>query len=221
MKHEFSQQTLSTECCGENLLLHPDKVIYWPARKTLLAADIHVGKEATFARAGIPVPGGISEQTLNTLMRLLDDSQSERLIILGDLLHSTPRLSEPWQQHLSTLLAERKELTVEVIIGNHDSKAARDNVVANLKWVSGLYEPPFLFKHEPCTDKSHYVIAGHIHPVYRLKNGRRQSLKAPVFWFNENYAVLPAFGEFTGGHVIEREQSDRLFMIGGGQIVEV
>ena len=77
MKHEFSQQTLSTECCGENLLLHPDKVIYWPARKTLLAADIHVGKEATFARAGIPVPGGISEQTLNTLC-LLYTSPSPR-----------------------------------------------------------------------------------------------------------------------------------------------
>ena len=81
MKHEFSLQTLSTECCRETLLLHPHKVIYWPARKTLLAADIHVGKEATFARAGIPVPGGISEQTLNTLMRLLDDSQSELSLI--------------------------------------------------------------------------------------------------------------------------------------------
>ena len=88
MKDEFSQQTLSTECGGETLLLHPDKVIYWPARKTLLAADIHVGKEATFARAGIPVPGGISEQTLNTLMGLLDDSQSERLIIC--LLYTSP-----------------------------------------------------------------------------------------------------------------------------------
>lgn len=220
MKHEFSKPTFDTECCSENLLLHPDKVIYWPARKTLLAADIHVGKEFTFARAGIPVPGGISEQTLKTLMRLVDDSGCERLIILGDLLHATPQQSESWQQQLVTLLAERHELTVEVIIGNHDSKAARDNVIAGLKWVHELHEPPFVFKHEPGPNETSYVIAGHIHPVYRLKIGRHQSLRAPVFWFNNTYAVLPAFGEFTGGHAIDREQGDRLFMIGGGQIVK-
>ena len=77
-----------------------------------------------------------------------------------------------------------------------------------------------MFKHEPGPDETGYVIAGHIHPVYQLKKGRHQSLRASGFRFNNTCAVLPAFGEFTGGHAIDREQGDRLFMIGGGRIVK-
>ena len=103
----------------------------------------------------------------------------------------TPRQSESWQHHLVTLLAERQELTVEVIIGNHDSKTARDNVIAGLKWVHELHEPPFVFKHEPGPDETGYVIAGHIHPVYQLKKGRHQSLRASGFWVLGSGSTIP------------------------------
>ncbi len=221
MNREFIDQCVSIDCQGEQLLLHPDRVIYWPARSTLLAADIHVGKEYTFSRAGIPVPGGISEATLSKLMHNVDNSAAERLLVLGDLLHATPHHNELWQPLLSTLLAERSTLSVQVIIGNHDSKQARDNVQANLQWHHSLPDPPFVFTHEPVTHHTSYVIAGHIHPVHRLKSGRHHSLRTPVFWFRQSYAVLPAFGEFTGGHPIKREPQDRVFMIGQDQVAEV
>lgn len=218
---EFSAHSVSMTCCDEQLLLHPSKTVYWPAQKTLLAADVHIGKEHTFARAGIPVPGGISEQTLHLLMQTVDNSSAERLIVLGDLLHATPVQSESWQACLLALLAQRTELQVQVIIGNHDSKAARSQVSAPLDWHSTLYEPPFLFTHEPAPAPNSYVIAGHIHPAYQLKTGRRSRLRCPIFWFRREYAVLPAFGEFTGGYIIEREATDRVFMVGDGATVEV
>ncbi|MEM7259111.1 MAG: ligase-associated DNA damage response endonuclease PdeM [Pseudomonadota bacterium] len=217
---EFTRESLAVCCSGEQLLLHPSKVALWAVKKTLLVADVHVGKEHTFARAGIPVPAGISEHTLNTLIHAVDSSAAERLIILGDLLHATPGRSESWQAHFNAQLATRRNLHVQVIIGNHDSKTARDRVVADLNWQQSLHEPPFVFTHEPHHDQRGHVVAGHIHPVYKLTAGRRR-LRAPVFWCRQHYTVMPAFGKFTGGHLIEPDTDDRIFMIGDEQVIEV
>jgi DNA ligase-associated metallophosphoesterase len=211
----------AVECCGEQLLLRPDKTVYWPARKTLLAADIHIGKEHTFARAGIPIPGGLSESTLDCLMNAVDATGAERLIVLGDLLHATPRLSEPWQIHLHKLLSLRNTLELQVVIGNHDSSTARQAVMTSLHWVDIAEDPPFVFRHEPAPCTNGYVIAGHIHPAYLLKAGRRQQIRAPVFWFRQHSAVLPAFGAFTGGHLIQREPADRLFLVDESGVFQI
>jgi len=123
--------------------------MYWPARKTLLVADIHAGKEHAFARQGIPIPGGVSEDTLTLLMQLVDSSGAEHLIILGDLLHTVPATNENWQVHLHSLLRARTQLHLQVIIGNHDSLDARKNSLPELNWQSEIVQPPFVFRHEP------------------------------------------------------------------------
>ncbi len=221
MENSFYSGTATVQCCEEILLLHPQKVIYWPARKTLFAADIHAGKEQTFARSGIPIPGGISEDTFTLLMQLVDNFGAERLIILGDLLHSTPVPDENWQQHLTQLLNARTQLNLQVIIGNHDSLQARGNTLKALVWKTEIHDPPFVYKHEPEPHDNGYVLAGHIHPAWQLTAGRRNRLKSPVFWFQQQVAVLPAFGLFTGGHLIQRTSVDRVFMIGTDCVMEV
>jgi len=35
------------EHCGQTLWLLADKAIYWPARRALLVADLHIGKAAS------------------------------------------------------------------------------------------------------------------------------------------------------------------------------
>jgi len=40
---------------GEELLLLPQRALWWPAQKTLLVADLHFGKAATLRAHGIPV----------------------------------------------------------------------------------------------------------------------------------------------------------------------
>ena len=49
-----------TECsvAGEKLVLLPERVAYWPAKKALFVADFHLGKAASFRSAGIPLPSG-------------------------------------------------------------------------------------------------------------------------------------------------------------------
>ena len=50
------------ELFGEKLDLLPQKAIYYPQHKTLLAADLHLGKAGHFRNAGIAVPVTGKEQ---------------------------------------------------------------------------------------------------------------------------------------------------------------
>lgn len=218
---EVSSAALEIICCDETLSLLPVKAAWWAAKKTLFAADIHAGKEQAFNRAGIAVPGGVSEDTLSLLMNAVDHTGAERLVILGDLLHAVPDHSEAWQTHWQTLLAARAQLDVQVIIGNHDTLTARQRLIAPVHWQAELMEPPFVCLHHPQEDPRGYVLAGHIHPVWQLSVGRRQRIRAPVFWFRKQSAILPSFGLFTGGHLIERGKGDRLFLAGDDCVIEV
>ena len=40
---------------GQDLVLLPQKAIYWKQEKTLIAADVHMGKVGHFRKAGIAV----------------------------------------------------------------------------------------------------------------------------------------------------------------------
>ena len=68
---------------------------------TVLAADTHFGKDATFRSLGIAVPSGPDGETLARLTRALQDTKARRLVILGDFFHARAGLTE------STLAALR------------------------------------------------------------------------------------------------------------------
>src|SRR5436190_20499208 len=70
---------------GQSLRLLPDHAVYWPARNTLLVADLHLGKDAAFRTAGVPVPAGSTAKDLSRLSSLIGLSGAQRLVILGDL----------------------------------------------------------------------------------------------------------------------------------------
>lgn len=214
-------RSLKVHWYEQTLYLHAERVIYWAEARTLLAADIHMGKEHVFGRAGIAIPGGLSEDTLSAMMSLVDGCAAERLLILGDFVHDVPTTTECWQSCLRAHLDTRTELAMSIVAGNHDKIAARERIDQRVRWHSRpLHEPPFVLMHEPVEDARGYVLAGHIHPVWSVGR-RRQKLRAPIFWFQQAVAVLPAFGHFTGGFVIDRAKKDRLFMTGPDSVIEV
>jgi len=198
-------------------------MIYWPAQEIVFAADIHVGKEHCFGRAGIAIPGGISEATLDSLFTLAAGSGATRMIVLGDFMHSAPLASESWLGALSDQLDTHTNLTVEIVAGNHDKLVGQALVDPRILWHSKpLSIAPFVLKHEPDTDPNGFVLAGHLHPAWRLKQSRRSSLKAPAYWFTDSYAVLPAFGQFTGGVVVKANaKTDSIYMTGEECVVKV
>ena len=68
---------------------------------------------------------------------------------------------------------------------------------------------------------SRYVIAGHLHPAVTLHGPGRDHLRLACFSFDAGCAVLPAFGEFTGGWKVERQPGRALYAVGGQAVWRV
>ena len=56
LRRNFQAHRRQRPISGEQLDLLPEKAIWWPRRRTLLVADVHCGKDATFRAMGVPVP---------------------------------------------------------------------------------------------------------------------------------------------------------------------
>ena len=212
----------AVDVAGERLTLHPERAVHWPARRTLLVADLHLGKEHAFGRRGIAIPAGPSEAGLARLARLIAATGVERLAVLGDLMHDAPDGPESWLGALSGVLDTHRSLAVEVCAGNHDRPEAHAALDARLTWLAEpVVDGPFVLRHHPRDDPRGHVLAGHLHPVHRVGRARGAGLRLPAFWLRPGHAVLPAFGEFTGGLAVRPERGDRLWVAGPERVVRV
>ena len=79
--------SVTREIRGEILLLHPERALLWPARRTVIVADTHFGKSSVFAHHGLAVPNGADALDRQRLTNLIAQSGSTRLLVLGDFLH--------------------------------------------------------------------------------------------------------------------------------------
>lgn len=216
------RQLTDIDVCGEALQLHPERAILWPRQHTLLIADIHLGKEHTFGRHGVPIPEGPSQASLDRLASLIADTQPERLVVLGDLMHAEPTRHESWLDALRDFLDAHNTLDVVVCAGNHDRPAGQDRVDSRIRWhAEPLVQAPFILQHHPGDDERGYVLAGHVHPVLWIGQQRQKKLRVPVFWLRQGHAVLPAFGSFTGGHSIAPAHGERVWVCGPERVVAV
>lgn len=212
---------LSVAAGGETLWLLRGRAAFWPRTSTLLLADAHLGKAATFRRAGIPVPQGTTEDNLERLSALVCACPAERIVFLGDLVHDSAA-----RRAASTAFVrwreQHRELEVVLVRGNHDRRAgalAHDwNVTVATE---PLIEHGLALCHMPQHVPGAYGIAGHTHPGVRLHGLGRDGLRLPCFWFTQTHAVLPAFGAFTGLADVEPAREDAVYVDAGDRIVRV
>ncbi len=216
---------LSTEIeipfANTNLLLCGDGCVFIPTSSTLLVADLHLGKDASFRAAGIPVPNSINEATLNLLTESIRRHEAQKLIILGDLIHDrnslTLELDETfarWRQNLDLI-------SCDLVRGNHDRHVMRfpdewklsehDSITIEQIELVHEIKPSPSNKHEP------FQIGGHWHPVVFVGRGADRT-RFPCFAVAVNYISLPAFGPFKGGMVQSRSDLLACFPISEGKI---
>lgn len=203
---------------GEDLWLLPQRALYWPSRKTLLIADLHLGKSTYFRQHGLNVPVEVLQKDLDCLDEILLKVEVKKLILLGDLFHNTE--NSEWEIFGAWL--KNKSFKIHLVLGNHDILKKECYARFGIKvYKRRLSEPPFIFSHKPFKEvkADQYVFSGHIHPGIGIHGVKaRQSVRVPCFWFGKQQAVLPAFGNFTGSEYIQPLTGDKIFAIAGDEI---
>lgn len=207
------KRELSLEVAGTQLLLLAEKAAYWPDEHMLLIADAHFGKAAAYRALGQPVPHGTTRANLQRLDTLLARYPVRTAAFLGDFLHARLSRTEATLDALAAWRNRHPQLQCLLVRGNHDERAGDPPPELNFVIVD---EPhllgPFALCHYPAAHATHHVLAGHLHPAYRLQGQGKQSLRLPCFHSSANITVLPAFGDFTGGMEVPVRAGDRIFV---------
>jgi uncharacterized protein len=207
---------------GQTLRLLPERAIFWEERRSLLVADAHWGKAATFRAGGIPVPGGTTTEGLHRLSRALEHTGAEAIVFLGDFLHARAGRAAGTLRSLAAWRDRHADLDLLLIRGNHDREAGDPPDDLGIRCVDApLREGPFLLAHHPTRSPSAYGVAGHLHPAVRLTGRARERQRLPCFWFARDGVVLPAFGEFTGVADVSPAAGDRIFVVAGDAVLEI
>ncbi len=76
--------------------------------------------------------------------------------------------------------------------------------------------------HDPAdAEGSAFHLCGHLHPIVKMPDGKRTSLRFPCFLNRGNTLILPSFGSFTGGAVMHPKNDDRDFVAMRDSIIEL
>jgi len=208
---------------GRRLWLLPQRAAWLPEAGLLLVADVHFGKAASFRRLGVPVPRGTTEANLTRLDNLLSGLPGvRRIVFLGDFLHAASGRAPATLQALQGWRECHAGPALTLVRGNHDSHAGDPpgalgiDVVAEPWLHAGL-----VLCHDPATPRPEglVAVAGHLHPVTRLGRGF-DALRLPCFHARaDGVLVLPAFGEFTGGAMVQAAAGEALYPVTDEQVV--
>ena len=89
----------------------------------MVVGDLHIGIETDFALGGVKVPSG-TPAMVGRLKALQARTRSRRLVIAGDLKHSTKEISPQETVEVPRALGEMAQAFEEVIVvpGNHDGR---------------------------------------------------------------------------------------------------
>ncbi|MFO7763480.1 MAG: ligase-associated DNA damage response endonuclease PdeM [Wenzhouxiangellaceae bacterium] len=212
---------MKIDLAGNPLELLPQRAVWWPAARSLVVADVHLGKDQVFRRAGIAIPSSVLEAELAGLDGLLQKLPADRLIVLGDWVHAPPIEGEDWPAAISAWRARHAQLAIELVLGNHD----RDLAAWLHEWrieghKEGIEINGLQLSHEVVSEYPFAGMSGHLHPVAWLRAGRER-LRLPAFARSGDHLILPAFGRFTGGFDGLVDPQWALYAIAGERVVEL
>ncbi|MCC7632743.1 ligase-associated DNA damage response endonuclease PdeM [Stenotrophomonas rhizophila] len=196
---------LSLSLAGETVQLLGARALYWPARRALLIADLHLGKADLFRRAGIGLPSGGTGDDLARLSQVLQAYPADTLWILGDVLHGSAHRAA-WYRQWQGWREQHATLQIGALAGNHDRALPKANLGIELLGEK-VQEGPFLLRHDPRPHPALHVLCGHLHPLARLPGMQR---RWPAFWLRSGLSVLPAYSRFTAGVAPVLDDGERL-----------
>ncbi len=182
-------------------------------KSILVLGDLHIGLEEDLARSGYRLIR-LHRKMLAKILDLLDRTNVDKLVLLGDVKHSigNPTDNELYQLEEFFLNIPAK---TKVVLGNHDG-GLRDYLASwgiDFSPSAGYMEDGFYLFHgnakprEEAKDAK-LLIACHWHPTMRIKDKRgvvyqeRVWIRVPTT-LGPDLLMLPAFNDLLGGANIE------------------
>lgn len=170
----------------------PSGALFWRAEATLLVADLHFEKMASFAARGQLLPPYDTGLTLARLEADLAATRARTVIALGDSFHRDDGADGLLAHDRERLLCLIGAADWHWLTGNHDPAPHG----LGGRHAERLARAGIDFAHVPAKGTSP-LVAGHLHPAARLAiNGR--SVRSPCFVADDQLMILPAYGSATG-----------------------
>ncbi len=173
----------------------PQGALFWPERRALLVADLHLEKASWYARLGQMLPPYDSLATLADLAALVEATNAQQVWCLGDSFHDLAggeRLPSRARDMLRFLVGSTDWTW---ITGNHDravDESVGGTILAEAR-LGGL-----ILRHEADPHETEPELSGHFHPKFRISH-RGRSVSRRCFVTTSTKLILPAFGSLTGG----------------------
>ncbi|CAM3225936.1 ligase-associated DNA damage response endonuclease PdeM [Paracoccus nototheniae] len=178
---------------GQRLQAQASGALYWPARRWLVVADLHLGKSERMARRGGPLlPPYETEATLDRLQAEIAATDPAVVISLGDGFDDDAAgrgLPDAVCDRLRALAQGRRWIWVS---GNHDPAAIFPRLPGE---AADQLQDGLTLRHQAGAGPD---VSGHYHPCIRLAGQRRR-----CFLVGRDHLILPAFGAYTGGLLVE------------------
>lgn len=207
---------------ADSLWLLPESAAWHAASRTLFIADLHLGKSATFRARGLPVPAGTTRDNLARVATLVQAHGAERVVFLGDLLHSRHAQRASAIAPLRHWRDEHAALHCVLVRGNHDSHAGDPPASLGFEVVDEPWRVPGATAlagcHHPQRVPGTTVLAGHWHPAVTLRGRARDHQRLACFCALDGLVVLPAFGAFTGSSPQAPPMGSTCYPVGGGRV---
>lgn len=191
--------------------------------RVLVVADYHAGIEAVLRTEGVELESR-GEKRRERLLGLVAETDPDKLLVLGDLVHA---IGDPWDAERAELqvLFESLSVPVTVVKGNHDGELGGflDDIEhdVTLASSSGVRLGSLGFAHGhtwpgAAVLEADVVCMGHEHPVVRLEdevgghriervwlrgrlNPDRFEARYEDLDIDGELVVFPAFNDLSGG----------------------
>ena len=200
--------------------VHGSAALHLVDESALILSDLHYGVEAEMLRGGVWVPNRSTGRT-EKVLKLIKQTKSKRLILLGDVKHQVPHNSKQQRTDLEQFfMAVNRVAKVEIVPGNHDG-GLEDIIPSEVKFHKSdgfvIGEIGMVHGHAwPSQEvmNSKILVMGHEHPALSFRD-RLDKLHSEPCWLrapmleHERYdkvpkqlIVMPAFGELAGRTMI-------------------
>lgn len=209
---------------SNDFILHHNRTVFWEQEKILILSDLHLGKTGHFRKSGIAIPHAVMKEDMQRLVDAIQFFKPLQLVIVGDMFHSVENkeheLFLKWRNDLP-------HIKILLVKGNHDIVPPEWYAKANIDIEEGswrLKDVAFVHHIEDADEallQSCYFFSGHIHPALSIRGLGKQSLRFPCFYFTEQFAVLPAFGKFTGTFLVEPAKNEKAFAVVNNSVMPI